>query len=110
MGKTRFLDEAIGGIARGAEVVRARCREHLQGIPFAPWVEVLTSLLGLEAHQALAARTATAAASLDRLAPEMAEFHSLLNPLLAVNLPSSTVVTSLDAQSRRERLVDLMIR
>ncbi len=134
VGKSRFVDEAIAKVCRPAEpaegprsargteapgtqgpqpapqVIRAHCQEHLQGVPFAPWIEVLTSVMGLGPGQDAGERTAAAGAALERLAPGMAEFGSLLNPLLGVAFPMAEVVSSLDVQSRRQRLVDLMVR
>ena len=110
VGKSRFLDEAVRAAAPDAGLLRTSCQEHLQGIPFAPWIDLLSRLLGMDGKESADARTTAAASALDRLAPEMAEFASLLNPLLSLGFPPSEVVSSLDVQSRRERLFDLVSR
>ena len=110
VGKSRLLDEAVARAVRDGRVLRTSCLEHLQGIPFAPWVGVLTCLLGLVGGKDVTARTAAAIAAVGRWAPDLSELASLLNPLLGLGIPASEVVASLDVQSRRERLIDLVTR
>ena len=110
VGKSRFLDEAVRGTVRDARVLRASCQEHLQGIPFVPWVDLLSRFFGTEGEAQVGSRTAAVAAAVERLAPRMVEFASLLNPLLSLSFPRSEVVSSLDGQSRRERLFELVTR
>lgn len=108
IGKSRFLDEALRGVVRDSRVLGTSCLEHLQGIPFAPWIDVLSRLLGIGGQEGVKARTAAAAAALSRWAPDMNEFASLLNPLLSLSFTASEVVSSLDVQSRRERLFEIV--
>jgi len=41
VGKTTVLEHALASIAPESVVVRSACYEHLQAIPYAPWVETL---------------------------------------------------------------------
>lgn len=108
VGKTRLLDEALREIPRSVGVTRAACFEHLQAAPFAPWVDVLHSVFGMTAPDSKDERTARVQMRLGVDLPDWLEFASLLNPLLDLDLQQTEVVTSLDAQSRRRKLFELV--
>ena len=115
VGKTRLLEEALRTISGSAAstpvvVTRAACFEHLQAAPFTPWVHVLQAVLGLSGDASTARRTETVRAYLDVRLGDLAELGSLLDPLLGLSLPQSLVVESLDAQTRRQKLFDLIGR
>jgi class 3 adenylate cyclase/tetratricopeptide (TPR) repeat protein len=110
VGKTRLLDEALRAMAADDRITRAACFEHLQAAPFTPWVDVLQSVLEIERDGPGDLRTATVQAYLDQHLPDLVEFGSLLNPLLNLSLSPSRVVGSLDAQTRRAKLFDLVAR
>jgi tetratricopeptide (TPR) repeat protein len=110
VGKTRFFDEALRRMGLESRSVRTFCEEHLHGIPFAPWVELLRSIMGLDGTESIEEATAVVARALEDWAGDMRELGSLLNPLLGVDLPPGEVVSSLSTQDRRERLVELMVR
>ena len=110
VGKTRLLDEALRGASPGGRVTRAACFEHLQAAPFTPWIDVLDAILGIPRGEPTSRRTATARGYLEARLPDLAELGALLNPLLALSLPQSEVVGSLDAQTRRQKLFELIAR
>ena len=110
VGKTRLLDEALRAMAATGRVTRAACFEHLQAAPFTPWVDVLQLVLGIAPNGSQGARTGAVEAYLKSHLPDQADIGSLLNPLLNLSLAQSQVVLSLDAQARRERLVELVAR
>ena len=110
VGKSRFFDEALRTTGPETRTLKTACYEHLQGIPFAPWVDILTDLLDIAPDQGTEARTGSAAAAIAQWTPDMAELASLLNPLLGLSFLGSEVVSSLDVQSRRQRLVELVSR
>ena len=91
-------------------VTRAACFEHLQAAPFTPWVDVLQSILEIARDDPRERRTEIGAAFLERHLPDLAEFGALLNPLLDLSLPQTEVVGSLDAQTRRQKLFELVGR
>lgn len=115
VGKTRLLEEALRdisrpGTTRRVAVTRAACFEHLQAAPFTPWVDALQAVLGLSGEGAAARRTETVRAHVGLHLRDLAEFGSLLNPLLNLSLSHSRVVGSLDAQTRRDKLFELVAR
>ena len=113
VGKTRLLDEALRelerdcGLAPG-RVVRAACFEHLQAAPLTPWVDALHAVLGIGSVEPAERRTGEVRAYLEARLPDLVDFGSLLNPLLAVTLSRNDVVRSLDAQTRRSKLFELI--
>ena len=114
VGKTRLLQEALramtgpGADAPPARVTRAACFEHLQAAPFTPWIDVLQSILELTRDDLRERRTEIVQAFLEGHLADLAEFGALLNPLLDLSLPQSEVVGSLDAQTRRAKLFELV--
>jgi class 3 adenylate cyclase/tetratricopeptide (TPR) repeat protein len=108
VGKTRLLEEALNGMTEAALTTRLACFEHLQAAPFAPWMQSLDSLLDLGRDEAAEERTDKVQAYLESRLASLVEFGSLLNPLLGLSLAQSEVVKSLDAQSRRQRLLELI--
>jgi len=86
------------------------CFEHLQAAPFTPWIDVLRSVLELARDDPRERRTETVQAFLEGHLADLAEFGALLNPLLDLSLPLSQVVESLDAQTRRQKLFELIAR
>ena len=110
IGKTRLIDEALGGMADPGQITRAACFEHLQAAPFTPWVDVLSSILGLSHGDSTSERTEAVRSYVKVHLPEFLEVGSLLNPLLALSLPQGDVVNSLESGARRERLFELVSR
>jgi class 3 adenylate cyclase/tetratricopeptide (TPR) repeat protein len=108
VGKTRLLDEALRSISATGEVVRAACFEHLQAAPYVPWVDVLQAVLGIAPDDPADDRTARVLEYLERHLADWVEFGPLLDPLLGLALPRNRVVDSLEPQSRRRRMMDLM--
>jgi class 3 adenylate cyclase/tetratricopeptide (TPR) repeat protein len=110
VGKTRLLEEALRGLPDSARVTRAACFEHLQAAPFTPWVEALQSIFEIARDDSGGRRSELVQAYLQERLAEQVEFGSLLNPLLNLSLPQSQVVGSLDAQTRRQKLFELIAR
>ena len=108
VGKTRLLEEALRGMADAARITRAACFEHLQAAPFVPWADAIHSVLAVSPDDSVKQRTEIVRAYLERHVARLADFYSLLNPLLNLSLTQSHVVKSLDAQSRREKLFELI--
>jgi len=110
VGKTRLLEEALLGLPRPGRVTSAACYEHLEAAPFTPWIDVLDAILEIPRGEATSRRTRKVQAYLEARLPGLAELGALLNPLLALSLPQSEVIGSLDAQARRQRLFELIER
>ena len=108
VGKTRVLDEALRSMSTTGRVTRAACSEHLQAAPFTPWLDALQIILEIEREDSTEHRTGKVQAYLEEHLSDLTEFGALLNPLLNLALPQSQVVNSLDAQSRRQKLFELV--
>ena len=108
VGKTRLIEEALLALPRDAIVTRAACFEHLQAAPLTPWTEALLGILGVARDDPLDRRVARVRDYLEAHLPDLNEFGPLLNPLLNLALPPSPVVDTLDVQSRREKLFELI--
>ncbi len=108
IGKTRLVDEALAFSANKALVTRVACYEHLQSAPFTPWIDALSSIMGLSREMSTDDRTEAVSAYIEAHLPRYLELSSLLNPLLVLSLPQSDVVGSLDSAARRQRLFELV--
>jgi len=109
IGKSRLAGEIEAFVrGRGWTAHRGACYSHTAGSPFAPWVPVLNSLLGVGAVESIHGRTGKVVAAIERLAPDLLETASLLNALLALSIPEGDIVPSLDGEMRRQRLFDLV--
>ena len=106
VGKTRLLEEWLKLVPATAEVLRATCFEHLSASPFAPWVDLLSVVLGTSGEESARSRTVKVQRRLETSG--LAEFGSLLNPLLNLQLPHSKVVAALDVRARRHKLFELL--
>ena len=111
VGKTRLLEEALRGMLDAG-------RRHARRLLRAPAGGAVHAVGRRAALRPRASRATTrggaahrevAGVSRERL-PDLVEFGSLLNPLLDLSLPQSEVVASLDAQTRRQKLFELVAR
>jgi class 3 adenylate cyclase/tetratricopeptide (TPR) repeat protein len=109
IGKSRLLSDFQSYLeARGWDVRRGDCYTHTRGSPFAPWVQILNSLLGVRSSEDSEARTRQVEAAVGGFAPELSKTASLLNPLLSVSVPESDVVRFMDVRARRQALFELV--
>lgn len=106
-GKSRLVSEMLQPLGSRWSVLRTEAQSFASGMPFAAWSRVLSGLLGLRETTDVARRTAVAAEAIAQLDPQSLESAALLNPLLSVDLPESDLLRSLDADTRRERLLRL---
>jgi len=109
IGKSRLaleLEAYLG--ACGWAIHRGHCYPHAVGTPFAPWVQLLNSFFGIGPGHSIDGRTEKVLAAVKRLRPELLETAPLLNALLALSIPQSVVVRSLDDDTRRRRLFELV--
>ncbi len=106
-GKSRLISEMLEPLDGPWNVVRAEGLSFTAGMPFAPWAKIVAGLLGLHETADIRDRTELAAEAIRRLDPALMATAALLNPVLSVALPESGMLRSLDADSRRERLLAL---
>lgn len=108
-GKSRLVAELEAELRdRGWRVLRGHGYAHTTATPFHPWVQLLTSFLQIDARESLSARSAAVLSTVERLVPEMRDLASLLDALLGLAIEESDIVRSLDDESRRQRLFDLI--
>lgn len=108
-GKSRLLLETVQYAgARGWEVLQTRCHAHASGTPFAPWILVLKSLLGMEDSDSHEGRGRALMEGMERLTPQYLSLAPLLNPLLNTNLPGNEVVSAMDEETRGQRVMELL--
>jgi class 3 adenylate cyclase/tetratricopeptide (TPR) repeat protein len=84
------------------------CQSHTSSAPFGPWVTLLNSFFSLAAGDQDAQRNAKVINAVRQLSPEYLESAPLFNTLLRLSLPENDVVRSLDGQSRRRRLFEMV--
>ncbi len=106
-GKSRLVAEIIAPLTDDWTLLRGEALSFTAGMPFGAWTGVLTALLGLGDSHDVAERTVLAQRAIHDLVPALAESAALLNSLLSLALPESDLLRSLDADSRRERLLGL---
>ena len=108
VGKTRLVEEALNGMSDAGRVTRAACFEHLQAAPYTPWIDVLYSILEVAPKDTVDRRTDRVQAYLQTRLVDLVELGSLLNPLLALSIPQSDLVRSLDVRTRRQKLFEMI--
>ncbi|MDP2731102.1 MAG: adenylate/guanylate cyclase domain-containing protein [Dehalococcoidales bacterium] len=94
----------------GWETYTGTCQSHTVSKPFTPWVGILNTFFGLSPDESAESRSQKVLSTIERLSPEFIESASLLNWLLGLSIPESDVVRSLDDESRRRRLFELVAR
>jgi len=109
-GKTRLLQELEHyQRERGWRTLRGHCYAHTAATPFYPWTQILEALFAIgDRSQSRTARGGRVAALVQRVRPDLRELASLLNTLLSLEIPESDLVRSLDDESRRQRLFELI--
>ncbi len=109
IGKSRLVAE-VEQILEGARwsVLRGYSFAHTSLTPYEPWIAVLEPLVGITHGLPAESRTDVVRARLTALDPALLDSAPLLNALLGLSFPSSSVLDSLDERTRRERLYDLI--
>jgi len=109
VGKSRLCLEFQGHLdTRGWTVYHGACYSHTAGKPFTPWVHILNSFFNINSTDTNEVRTEKVLAITKQLRPSLLEITPLLNSLLELSIPQSDVVRSLDDETRRRRLFELI--
>ncbi|MEO6397134.1 MAG: AAA family ATPase, partial [Tepidiformaceae bacterium] len=106
-GKSRLVAEMIEPLEEAWRILRADAQSFTASMPFAAWTPVVADLLDLPESAHGAERDARASAAINELNPLLLESAALLNDLLSLSLPEGELLRSLNADSRRERLMSL---
>ena len=108
IGKSRLIREALTVMGETFEVVVAGCESYGSALPFHLWSGVLEDLLDLPELWGEARGEKVVQAVRD-LHPSLLEWLPLLGDLVGVNFPETPVTRSLDAQLRKQRMLDLLL-
>jgi class 3 adenylate cyclase/tetratricopeptide (TPR) repeat protein len=109
IGKSRLLQEFIKHmLTLGWTIYHGACYSHTSYKPFAPWIFVLNSFFNISPEDDGQARTEKVSSSIKQRLPAFIETSSLLNPLLGLSIPPSPVTQSLNDDTRRRRLFELI--
>ncbi|MDP3062871.1 MAG: AAA family ATPase, partial [Chloroflexota bacterium] len=109
IGKSRLAVELARHLdAHGWKVHWGRCHPHTASAPYAPWVQILSSLFDAGLGHPIAVRTQHVLTAVGRLTPDLLEKAPLLNTLLSVEVPLTDLVLSLDQEAGRRHLLDLV--
>ena len=109
IGKSRLVLEYQDYLHdRGWTIYRGECQSHRAAMPFGPWVDILEAFFGITSEETTSTRTEKVLATIQLLRPDLVEVASLLNALLTLSIPQTEVVRSLDAETRRTRLFDMV--
>jgi len=109
MGKSRLLLEFQKHLqSREWTVYSGICYSHTAAMPFAPWIQVLNSLFELNPADTIEARSDQVLAAIKQFRPGLLPMACLINSLLGVSIAQSDVVRSLDNETRRLRLFELI--
>jgi class 3 adenylate cyclase/tetratricopeptide (TPR) repeat protein len=108
IGKSRLVMEFRRLMSGHWSIHQGICHSHRIGKPFDVWIQVLDSLFDVSASDDSRARSEKAMSALEALDPKLLPMASLLNPLLGLTIPESDVVLSLEEESRRHRLFELI--
>ncbi len=108
IGKSRLVTEFRKLMAGQWSAHQGMCYPHKVGKPFDVWIQVLDSFLGLSTSDDTRTRSEKVMSAVTGLDPRLLPMVSLLNPLLGLSLPLSDVVLSMEEESRRHRLFQLI--
>lgn len=108
IGKSRLVMEFRRLTAGQWSIHQGICHSHRVGKPFDVWIQVLESLFDVSALDDPKQRSEKVMSAVEALDPKLLPIASLLNPLLGLTIPESDVVLSLEEESRRHRLFELI--
>jgi len=111
IGKSRLTAELRTRlVAQSWRSVTASCHTYTSRTPFAPWRAPLQTLLDIAPEDGAHASAAKVSAAVQKHAPELVPFASLLGELLALPAGAEPSLASLDARERRHALNSLVVQ
>jgi class 3 adenylate cyclase/tetratricopeptide (TPR) repeat protein len=102
MGKSRLLEEFLGGDGGPETVIRAECRLYQAATPYFPFRALLREAWGFEDLEGEALAKALIE-MVDEAAPEQAPWVSLIGMVAGIDLPASVEAAQLEDQFRPAR-------
>jgi class 3 adenylate cyclase/tetratricopeptide (TPR) repeat protein len=110
IGKSRLTQEYREySRERNWKIVTGACFSYTSGKPFAPWILILNSLFNINSSDIPETRSNNVLDVLHRYCSDYIDLASLLNPLLDLDIIQSALVQSLDDETRRDRLFELIV-
>jgi len=110
IGKSRLCQEFQDHLSnREWSVHRGVCYSHTAAKPYTPWIHVLNSFFNISSTDSVEVRTEKVLNLTRQLKPNLIEMASLLNSFLGLSIPQGDVVRSLDDDTRRRRLFELIV-
>ena len=110
VGKSTLADSlARLAAARGVGVLRGAAQSVEQQTPYRAWRELAEGLFELAGLERPAPRRAQVRRAVAALAPRLTQRTPLLNDLLHLGFPETTLTAALDARLRQESLLALLI-
>ncbi|UCG54546.1 MAG: tetratricopeptide repeat protein [Dehalococcoidia bacterium] len=111
IGKSRLVQEFTKYIqSQDWNIHQGVCLRHMGRKPFTPWIFVLNSLFGINSDDNIQVRTNKVTSAIECYLPSFLEMIPLLNPLLGLNVTPGPVIQSIDEDTRRQRLFELITR
>ncbi len=109
IGKSRLVMEFQNYLnSRKWTIHRGACYSHTAAKPFAPWIQVLNSFFNINPTDDTKVRTGKVLNRTQQLKPNLIEMAPLLNSFLGLSIPPGVVIRSLDDDTRRRRLFELI--
>lgn len=109
IGKSRLVLEFRDHLCNsGWTVCTGNCWSHTAGRPFAAWIQVLSAFFNIAGEPSQEARTGKVVRVIEKLRPDLLEVAPLLNPLLGLSMPGGEALHSLDDETRRRRLFEII--
>ncbi len=110
IGKSRLTQEVATQLqARGWQQAVATCQLHTWHTPFAPWRDLLRTLIGIAADDSpdeMSRKLDEAVAEADA---QLEPYSPLLGELLSLPVPDLTAFSSLDPKDRRRYLTSIVV-
>lgn len=102
MGKSRLLEEFLGGDGGPETLIRAECRLYQAATPYFPFRALLREAWGFEGLEG-EALAKVLIEMVDEAAPELAPWVSLIGMVVGIDLPASVEAAQLEDQFRPAR-------
>lgn len=111
IGKSRLLRELLSRWqAKGGKVLSGNCQSYGNVLAYLPWISVLELCLGMDPHDAPAQKAGKIEQGLKAVDPALEDWASLIGEVLGVAMEEKSMVKSLDARLRRERVLDIVFQ
>ncbi len=110
VGKSRLVEALVTQwLETGGSGYACSIAPHSRHIPFQPWIDIWHAVFGLRSDDDPATAHDKLISRLRHTCPDYQRAAALLGPLLGIAVPTSEIVTPLNAQTRRDCLFDVAL-